>query len=187
MCCCGPVDTWEKAFALFIGLIFVVVAVFLGVGLALGSGNTAVAVNTIDARGLKCSPDMGDPDGFAIGELKGNLNTKSFEWDMVYDRLDTIVWMRISGPVGGTTTTTGPVVIWLCGGEASQTCDLSVSRRITGKVTQDSHGMVSPRTAVTQVASRPGFYYLEIGTTAFPECALRQQLGYSSGPGQWYW
>ena len=187
MCCCGPLDTWEKAFAVFIGLVFVVVAVFLGVGLATSGGNTAIAVHSIDALGGNCAPTAGDPDGFAVGELKGNLNTKSFDWDLIYDKLDTIIWMRISGPVGGTTTRTGPVVIWLCGGEATQTCDLSVSHRVSGKVTQDSHGMLSPRYAVTQVASRPGFYYLEIGTTGYPDCALRQQLGHTSGPGEWYW
>ena len=132
MCCCGPIDTWEKSFGLFIALIFVVVAVFLGIGLGVNSTNNAIAIHTIDARGDKCAPMVGDGDGFAIGELRGNLNTKEFEWDFVYDRLDGIISMRLSGPVGGTTTQTGPVVIWLCGGDATATCNLDIPHRVTG-------------------------------------------------------
>lgn len=186
MCGCGPIDTWEKAFALYIGVVFLVTAVFLGIGVVNGSGNNAIASHTINARGDTCAPLAGDVDGFATGELRGNLNTKSFEWDFVYDKLDLIIWMRISGPVGGSTTQTGPVLMWLCGGEATETCDLSVVHRLSGKVTEDSNGYMSPRGPVTELAMRPGFYYLEIGTAAYPQCAVRMQLGYTSGPGTWY-
>lgn len=185
--CCGPVDTWEKAFALFIGAIFLIMAVFLGIDSFLGTNNNAIAIHALNAKGSECAPSLGDGDGFGIGELRANLNTKSFDWDIVYDKLDLIIWLRISGPVGATTTKTGPVVIWLCGGDAADTCDLSVAHRVSGTLTENSAGAISPRAAVEQIAQRPAFYYLEFGTAAFPNCALRAQLGLTSGPGQWGW
>ena len=183
MCC--QVNTWEKAFALFIGFVFLVVAVFMGISLALTSNNNAVSAHTITAKGDQCYPMPGDPDGIAIGELIANLNTKTIEWDLVHDSLSQITWLRISGPVGGTTTRTGPVLIWLCGGEASDTCKLDIAHRVSGKLTQDSNGYLSPRSAVEELAERPGFYYLEIATTEHPNCAIRAQLGLTSGPGRW--
>lgn len=180
-------DTWEKAFALFIGGVFLIVAIFLGIGLGVGTGNRALAVHTVMAEGRQCAPGLGDVDGFAIGELKGDLNAKTVEWDLVYDRMDQIIWARISGPVGGTSTRTGPVVLWLCGGDAEATCDLSVAHRLSGKATSASHGLIGTRSAITAIASRPGFYYLEIATTAYPQCAIRAQLGLTSAPGQWGW
>ena len=187
MCCYGPgtVDTWEKAFAWFIGFVFVVVAVFMGISLGVTSGNNAIAVHSIQATGSDCYPVAGDSDGIAIGQLVTNLNAKTFEWDFVYDNLNLIVWLRVSGPVGGTTTRTGPVVIWLCGGEATATCKLDIAHRVTGKLTEDSNGYLSPRSAVEQIAQQPGFYYLEFATTDNPTCALRAQLGHTSGPGKW--
>lgn len=172
----------EKAFATFMGLVFVYVAVFLSIDLGYGSGNVAIAVFPIDARGTV----GGDPDGFAIGELSMHRNTKEVAWNLVYDKIDTILWIRISGPVGGTSSSTGPVLLWLCGGQSTATCDLTVAHRTTGSVSEDTiGGGLSPRAAIEKMGDGPAFYYLEIATTTYPSGALRMQLGATSGPGRW--
>lgn len=169
-------------------IVFLVVAVFLGIGRA-GYGNTnkAVALFSINAVGSEVAPTTGDPDGYAIGTLKVDRNQKLFKWDLVYDKLDgVIIWMRVSGPVGASTTKTGPVVIWLCGGDADKTCDLSKANRLKGEIGEDSHGTLSPRAPITQISEDgSNFYYLEIATAGFPNGAVRQQLCCTTGPGEW--
>ena len=182
---CASSITWEKGFGVFTAIVFVFVAVFLAIDLGYGNGNVAVAVFAVNARGKEVSPGPGDPDGFAIGNLIAHRNMKEIKWNLVYDKIDTITWMRISGPVGGTSSSTGPVLLWLCGGQATQTCDLTIPHRITGTVTEDTAGGLSPRTPIEKMADHPGFYYLEIATNSFPSGALRMQLGATSGPGQW--
>lgn len=185
MCC--PSDVFNRGYAIIIFAVFVVVAVFLGIRLGVGGGNVAVAVFSIDARGNAVVPGPGDSNGFVMGKLRVDRNQKLFRWKFIYDRLDgNIIWMRISGPIGTSTTETGPVVFWLCGGDASQTCDLGTANRIAGEITEDSHAHISPRGAITQIASDgAAFYYLEVGTTAFPNGAVRQQLCCTTGPGAW--
>lgn len=186
MCC--PNDVFDRGYAVMIFIVFVVVAVFLGIGrTSYGSGSKALGLFSINARGSAVSPGPGDADAVVTGTLRIDRNQKMFQWKLVYDKVDgVIIWMRVSGPVGATTTTTGPVVIWLCGGDADKTCDLRKPNLLEGKIGEDSHGSLSPRTPITQIAEDgANFYYLEIGTSSFPNGAVRQQLCCTTGPGAW--
>lgn len=177
---------YETVFALFMGTFAVAVVVLLSADMIKNSGNVAVAVFSVDARGDTVLPGASDVGGRMHGELRINLNMKRIRWDMWYSTLGDIRSLRIDGPIGTTTAFTGPTVIALCGGDAVKTCNVVSPGRVKGELTEDSNGYLSPRPAIEEIALRPGFYYLTVTTTTFPDGALRMQLGYTSGPGAWY-
>ena len=157
----------EDWFMWFSIIIAILVVVTLGISFYMFGDAQAVTNYSIYAsKDDVPTTDIADVDGFLRGQLKMNQNQKRVEWTFVYDRLDTVISIYVMGPIGQTSTETGPVKLALCGQPSSLSCDLSVAHRTSGEIMQKEPGHDTLRETITTIRKEPAFYKLCVKTTS---------------------
>lgn len=167
-------EDWFQWFSVIIalGVVVTLAASFIVFGDSRAVTNYSIFASNDDVP----SSIVGDADGFLRGQLKMNQNQKTIIWDFVYDRLDTITTIFIIGPIGQTSTETGPVKLTLCGQPSTMACDVSIPFKVKGEITQKmpEHGTL--REVITTIRKTPAFYKMCVKTTTHQEAAICSNL-----------
>lgn len=172
--CCKD-ENWFRYLSAGIGIAAIVALVVSFV--VFGDSRATTTYGVFATKDFVPSTAASDPDGFVQGQVTMNQNQKTIEWDFVYDRLASIMSIKIFGPIGETSTEMGPLTIALCGPPSTLVCDDSVPRRIKGKINHKMPGYQSLRQTITAIRKRRGFYKICFPTIEYPDygvCSLLQ-------------
>lgn len=171
--CCND-ENWFKYLAALIG--FAVIVVLIISFIVFGDARATTNYGVFASKDFVPVTATSDPDGFAQGQIKMNQNQKTVEWDLVYDRLAAVISIKIYGPIGETSTEIGPLAIALCGPPSSLSCDVSVPRRVKGKIDHKMPGHKSLRQTITTLREHWAFYKVCLATTEYPDFAVCSPL-----------
>jgi hypothetical protein len=108
-------------------------------------------------------PGPGDPDGFASGTITLDDATGAISWSFTYANIAAPTLMHIHGPNGGAGSSAGVFV------------DLGVAT--SGGAGTLISSTTTPAANVTTIFADPASFYVNIHTGAFPNGAVRGQLG----------
>jgi len=151
-------EDWFKWLSVTVALA--VVATLIASFIVFGDSRAVTNYSIFASKDDVPSNMPADADGFVRGQLYMNQNQKHVKWDLLYDRLTAITALYVMGPIGQTSSETGPIALPLCGSPSSLACDLSVPHKVTGEITHQSPGNQSLRDVITKIREAPAFYKL---------------------------
>ena len=153
--CYGP-EVWFVWFTVIV--LFVVAGMLIASFIIIGDSQSTTNYSIFADKVAVPSSIQNDLTGFMRGHLKMNQNLKSIKWAFIYDKLNMVISMYVMGPIGQTSTETGPVAVTLCGPPSTLACDLSVPRKINGEIHSKMPDRDTLRGAITEIRKAPAFY-----------------------------